>query len=312
MRQTCFDCIYELARQDARVVFLGSDMGAGSLQRFKEEMPDRFFMEGVSEANIVGMAVGLALEGFIPYVTTIATFLTRRCFEQVMLDIGLHHAHVRLIGSGGGLVYAPLGPTHQAVDDLALMGLVPGMTIVVPADAAEMRRLMPLTLEYPGPLYIRLAMGGEPVVVYSHMANDPYAIGHATILHEGADGLIVTTGIMTQVAMRAVQQLATRHVHVGLLQMSTVKPLDVASLCRAVHSISRIVVLEEHSVMGGLGSAVLAVLASADLLNGRRFRHLGLSDTFTTHYGTQDSLLACVGLTAERVVGVMEALMCEQ
>ena len=117
MRQTCLNSVYELAKTDERIFFIGSDLGAGTLDDFKEEMPDRFFMEGISEANIIGMAAGLALEGKIPYVNTIATFLTRRCFEQLVIDLGLHNANVRLIANGGGLVYAPLGPTHEAIED---------------------------------------------------------------------------------------------------------------------------------------------------------------------------------------------------
>src|SRR2546425_5843786 len=143
--------VYELAKKDERIVFIGSDLGIGTLDNFRKEMPNRFFMEGVSEANIVGMAAGLALEGRIVYVNTIATFITRRCFEQVVLDLGLHNANVRLIGSGGGVVYAPLGPTHLAIDDIAIMRAIPNMTIVAPCDANEMGRLMPLTLDSHGP-----------------------------------------------------------------------------------------------------------------------------------------------------------------
>ena len=154
MRKTCLDTIYELATRDDRVFFVGSDLGAGTLSRFREEMPGRFLMEGVSEAHIVGLAAGLAMEGKIPYVHTIATFLTRRCFEQIVLDVGLHHVNVRLIGAGGGLVYAPLGPTHLAIDDLAIMRTVPNMTIIAPADAEEMRQAVELTLEHQGPVYI--------------------------------------------------------------------------------------------------------------------------------------------------------------
>src|SRR5437899_538883 len=127
MRQACLQMVYELAKKDPRVFFIGSDLGVGTLKQFKAEMPDRFFMEGVSEANIVSLAAGLALEGQIPYINTIATFLTRRCFEQIVLDLGLHRTNVRLLGSGGGLVYAPLGPTHLAIDDIAILRAIPNM-----------------------------------------------------------------------------------------------------------------------------------------------------------------------------------------
>src|SRR6266699_2634996 len=134
MRKTSLDMVYELARKDKRIMFIGSDLGIGTLKQFKAEMPDRFLMEGVSEANIVGIAAGLALEGRIVYINTIATFLTRRCFEQVALDLCLHNANVRLIGNGGGLVYAPLGPTHLAFEDIAIMRALPNMTVVSVCD----------------------------------------------------------------------------------------------------------------------------------------------------------------------------------
>ena len=126
-------------------------------------MPDRWYMEGVTEANVIGMAAGMAMEGFVPYVNTIATFITRRCYEQVAVDLCLHDLPVRLIGNGGGFVYAPLGPTHQAIEDIAIMRALPNMTVVVPADAEEMRRFMEVTLDWPHPIYIRLAKGGDAV-----------------------------------------------------------------------------------------------------------------------------------------------------
>ena len=164
MRKTALRLVHELARQDERVLFLGSDLGPGTLDAMKQKMPERFFMEGVAESNLIGMAAGLALEGFIPYVNTIATFLTRRCFDQIVIDACLHNLPLRLIGNGGGLVYAPLGPTHQAIEDIAILRALPNMTIVAPCDADEMARLMPLTLNHAGPIYIRLAKGHDPIV----------------------------------------------------------------------------------------------------------------------------------------------------
>ena len=151
MRKTCLDMVYELAKRNPRVVFIGSDLGVGTLDQFREEMPERFFMEGVSEQNIIGMAAGLAMDGFIPYVNTIATFITRRCYEQVAVDLCMHDLPVRLIANGGGTVYAPLGPTHLAIEDIAIMRALPRMTVLAPCDADEMRRLMPQTTDLQGP-----------------------------------------------------------------------------------------------------------------------------------------------------------------
>ena len=190
MRKTCLDMVYHLARQDERIVFIGSDLGVGTLKQFKTEMPDRFFMEGVSEQSLTGLSAGLALEGRIVYFNTIATFITRRCYEQVLLDLCLHKANVRLIGNGGGLVYAPLGPTHEAIEDIAIFRCIPRMTIIAPADAEEMKRLMPATVAHPGPIYIRLAKGGDPVVTDPSM---PFRIEQAYPMKEGKDALIVST-----------------------------------------------------------------------------------------------------------------------
>src|ERR1700741_5347702 len=147
MRKVALDSVYQLAKIDPRVVFIGSDLGPGVLNAMKKEMPDRFFMEGVSEQHVVGMSAGLAMEGYIPYVNTIATFLTRRCYEQVAVDVCLHELPVRLIANGGGLVYAPLGRTHTAVEDIAIMRALPNMTIVCPTDGDEMRRFMEQTTQ---------------------------------------------------------------------------------------------------------------------------------------------------------------------
>src|SRR5216117_4208644 len=223
MRNTCLDLVYELARQDKRIFFIGSDLGIGTLKQFKAEMPDRFFMEGVSEANVVGIAAGLALEGRIVYINTIATFLTRRCFEQVALDLCLHNANVRLIASGGGLVYAPLGPTHEAIDDFAIFRALPRMTIVAPADADEMRRLMPLTVDYPGPIYIRLGKGGDPIVTHDRV---PFRIGKAIPMREGSDALIISTGVMLKPALDAAASLEKDGFETAVVHMPTVKPFD--------------------------------------------------------------------------------------
>lgn len=296
MRKTCLDCVYELAKQDERIVFIGSDIGAGTLDAFKVEMPDRFFMEGISEAHVVGMAAGMALEGRIVYINTIATFLTRRCFEQVVLDCCLHRTQVRLIGSGGGLVYAPLGPTHLATEDLAILRPLPGMTILAPADAEEMRRMMPKTVDLPGPAYIRLGRGGDPVVTDPAQ---PFEVGRLYPLKPGKDVLFITTGTMSKMALDAAELLAQEGLEAGVLHVPTLKPLDVDGLRAAMAAVPAILTLEEHSRIGGLGSAVAEVLAEASL--AKRFARLGLPDAFSEHYGNQASLLARQGLSAETV-----------
>lgn len=306
MRQVCLNMVYELAKKDERIVFIGSDLGVGTLKQFKLEMPGRFFMEGVSEANLIGMAAGFAMEGKVVYVNTIATFLTRRCFEQIALDLCLHRVNVRLIGNGGGLVYAPLGPTHLAIEDIAIMRALPNMAIVAPADAEEMRRLMPLTVNYPGPLYIRLAKGSDPVVTTDQT---PLEIGKAVLMQEGSDALLVTTGVMLKAALEAASLLATKGIEVAVLHMPTVKPLDADTIAEQADRVSVIVTMEEHSVIGGLGSAVAEVIAEGNFNAPKRFKRLGIRDLFPEKYGSQDSLMTHCGLTAHSAVSTIEQLL---
>src|SRR5882762_10300508 len=195
MRATCLNMIYELAKRDKRALFIGSDLSPGLLDDMRKEMPERWYMEGITEANLIGMSAGLAMEGFIPYANTIATFITRRCYEQVAVDLCLHNLPVRLIGNGGGLVYSPLGPTHLAIEDIAIMRSLPNMTVVSVCDADEMNRFMDQTLDWPGPIYIRLAKGFDPIVSRNELG---FEIGKAIPMRVAAHGmssaLLVSTG----------------------------------------------------------------------------------------------------------------------
>ncbi len=305
MRRTCLELVYELAKQDERVFFIGSDLGAGTLDQFKAEMPERFLMEGVSEANLIGVAAGMALDGKIPYVNTIGTFITRRCYEQVVLDLCLHHVNVRLIGNGGGVVYAPLGPTHLAIDDLAIFRAIPNMTIVAPADADEMTRLVPQTLEHEGPLYIRLGKGGDPIVSSDE---HEFSIGKAISMRRGSDALIVTTGITLKIGLEAASELSKQGFEASVLHVHTVKPLDTDAILERAAEARAIVVVEEHSIIGGLGSAVAELLAESDLVGAKRFRRVGFPDVFPEGYGSQASMMARYDITADHVAALIQEL----
>ncbi|MBF0137152.1 MAG: transketolase [Magnetococcus sp. DMHC-1] len=289
MRRACHNMIHELVRQDPRVLFIGSDLGPGTLDPLKKEFPKQFFMEGVAEQNLIGVAAGLALEGFIPYVNTIATFLTRRCLEQVTLDLCLQNLPVRLIGNGGGLVYAPQGPTHMAVEDLALMRLLPNMTVVAPADAEEMKRCMAQTLNWPGPLYIRLGKGGDPVV---SRPEDPFTLGRAIQLREGTDATLIATGVMVNRAMKAAELLEEEEgIRCSVVNMHTLKPLDTEAILAQAQKVPLLVTIEEHIRIGGLGSAVADTLLEAFPSPLPRLIRLSLPDAFPKGYGSQDALL---------------------
>jgi len=306
MRQMCLNMVYELAIKDPRIFFVGSDLGVGTLDRFKEEMPRRFLMEGISEANVVGLATGLALEGKIPYVNTIATFITRRCFEQIVVDAALHNVNVRLIGNGGGLVYAPLGPTHLAIEDLAIMRAIPNMTIVAPADAEEMRRFMPSTVDHQGPIYIRLAKGYDPIVTNDDTA---FQIGKSIPMRQGSDALIITTGITLKIGLEAAEILKNQGISAGVLHNHTIKPLDVNGILEHAADVQAVVSVEEHTIIGGLGSAVAEVIAESGFNPAKRFKRIGLPDVFPDEYGSQDSLMDRYSITATSLACAIKELV---
>jgi transketolase len=263
-------------------------------------------MEGVSEANIVGVMSGLAMNGWIPYLNTLAVFLTRRCYEQTLLDAAMHRLPVRLCGSGGGVVYAPLGPTHLAFEDLALMRAIPGMTILAPCDAEEMRRLVAQTLDWEGPIYIRFGKGGDPVVSDAAL---PCRIGRGVLMRGGGDALLVTTGITAQIALAAHAQLARDGIAAAVLHLHTVAPLDIAGFLEAAAGVRAVVTVEEHNLTGGLGSAVAEVFAEANLPRSPRFRRIALADGFHPEYGSQATLLHRNGVTPEGVANAVRSLL---
>jgi transketolase len=306
MRETCLDQVYELAKKDPRIVFVGSDLGVGTLRKFKEEMPERFHMEGISEMHLVGMSAGLALEGSIVYANTISTFLTRRCFEQVAVDVCLHNLPVRLIGNGGGLVYAPLGPTHLAIEDISIFRALPNMTIVAVADADEMKRLMPQTVDHPGPIYIRLGKGYDPIVTNDSV---PFVIGKGLKMRDGGDALLITTGITLKVAQEAAAKLAEDGIQCTILHMPTIKPFDREQMLDLAGKVRAVVAIEENTVIGGLGSAVAEEIAEAGFSPGKKFKRIGIPDVFSDRYGSQANLMDYHHINTDTTVSTVRGLL---
>lgn len=287
MRKAALDWVYQLAQQDERVVFIGSDLGYKVLDEFKHELPKQFFMEGIAEQNVIGMAAGMAMDGHIVYINTIAPFITRRCYEQVMLDVAMHNLPIRLIASGGGVVYAPLGSTHLAFDDIALMRAIPNMSIVAPADADQMNRLMPQTLEWKGPMYIRLAKGYDPIVTPS---DEDFKIGKPTVIQEGTDVLFVTTGITLKYAQETAQKLDNSGKSSTILHYHTLKPFAKNVLLDYANQVDIIVVIEEHMKSCGLGEMVGCLLLENNI-SGIKFKRFSLPDIYPDNYGSQNDIM---------------------
>lgn len=307
MRKRSLDMVFELAKRDERVLFIGSDLSPGLLGEMKKAYPDRYYMEGIAEQSIIGMAAGLAMDGFVPYVNTIATFITRRCYEQVAVDLCLHDLPVRLIGNGGGYVYAPLGPTHEAIEDIAIMRALPNMAVTAVCDAEEMTRLMNATLNWPHPIYIRLGKGGEKVISSEHRG---FTLGKAIDMIDDckaeSDVLLIATGVATAQALEAAKTLAAEGTKCRLLHVHTIKPIDRDAILEASARTKLVVTVEEHSLIGGLGSAVLETLADAGQTLPR-IKRLGIGDRFADHYGSQNKLMEVWGLMAPNIVSTIKA-----
>lgn len=299
MRNALTDTIFRLAKTDPRIRYIGSDLSPALAKRMQEEMPGRAYMEGVSEQYCVGMAAGMAMVGdAIPFVQTIATFLVDRAREQIRNDVCHHNLPVRLIGNGAGFAYSTLGFTHQAIDDIASMRTMPNMTIVAPCDADEMVRVVEASLDWPGPMYIRMARGGEPII---HRFVAP--LGRATVLKGqiGSDIVFMSTGAITHDALDIAR---TFHVNSGLttsvLHFHTIKPLDVAAVLRHSDGASLVVTIEEGVRDGGLGSAILEAFEDANCDRPRVLR-LGIPDNPPHDYGTRENLLEQCGLLPAQI-----------
>ena len=266
-------------------------------------------MEGVAEQFIIGFSAGLAKEGFLPFVNTIATFLTRRCFEQLTIDLSLHNLPVKLIGNGGGLVYSPLGPTHQAIDDIAILKAIPNMTIVCPCDAVEMKKLINKSIDWKGPIYIRLARGGEEIITNE---GDEFSIGKSQMMKEPIKNLFITCGAMAQKALEASRELSKKFgIESGVLHMHTVKPIDEKMLKKWIPLVDNIVTVEEHILSGGFGSSILEFYNDNFSSLNKNIRRLGLINEYVEKYGTHDELQSFYGLTSKNLVDQMLGLINE-
>jgi transketolase len=305
MRQEALLTVYKLAKKDPRIVFIGSDLGAGTLKEMQADIPGQFFMEGISEQHIVGFAAGLAQEGFIPYINTIGTFLTRRAFEQVSIDIGLHRLPARLLSSGGGMVYAPLGPTHTAVEDLGLMLSVPNMKVFAPADALEMENLLITLVEDKDPHYVRFGKGGETLVTqeFSTFELKPKIFGN-----ESAEVVIFTTGVLLQHCLEVRSELQAQGYSTTVIHFPYLNHLSIDSLDSYFGSARVRLCVEEHVPRGGLFTQILheLVLARRSLTN---LYQVALPASFSHNYGSQIDHLESNGLTAPKILAKIKDLV---
>jgi transketolase len=296
MRDAFFEALTDLARDDERIWALTGDLGIGLFDDFAEAAPGRYLNVGIAEQNLVGLAAGLAYAGQVPFAYSIAPFITSRPHDQIRVDVAMAQANVKLVGVGGGLSYGYLGPTHHAIEDLALMRVLPGMTVLAPGDPADVRRATRAAFATDGPVYLRLGKNGEPSLL---PADASFVVGRATTLRDGADVTLASTGAILGEALIAADALAAAGVEATVLHYGTVKPFDAATLVQTAAQTGAVVTLEEHSVLGGLGSAAAEALAESGV--AARLRRLGLPDAFAHAVGSREYLLGHFGLDGHSV-----------
>ena len=276
MRTAFIDTLRELARIDDRIFLLTADMGYSVFETFRDEFPDRFLNTGIAEQNTIGIAAGLAARGKIVYVYSIIPFVTMRCFEQVRLDLAYNFMNVKLVGVGAGLTYGPLGSSHHALEDIAIMRSLPDMTVLCPGDPIETRELIKRSYEYEGPVYIRLGKNGEPKI---HPDETRIEIGKSITVLEGNDLALITTSNMLETGKKWVEEWKQDGVNVSLISMPSLKPFDSSTVKNLIDKEIPIITLEEHSVIGGLGSIISQVIATTG--KPVKFQQIGINDKFS-------------------------------
>jgi len=297
--------ITRLGREDPRVVLLSGDIGNKLFDKFREHSPTRFFNCGVAEANMMGVAAGMALNGLRPVVYTITPFTTTRCFEQIRVDVCYHDAPVVIVGTGAGLSYAELGPTHHSLEDMAILRTLPGMTVLAPCDSVELRGLLRAALRQRGPVYMRIGKKGEPVI---HTREPDVAIGRALTVRPGEKVCLVSTGNIMPVVLEAAAALEARGLSPRVESFHTVKPLDEERLAELFARMALVVTIEEHGRAGGLGGSIAEWRAARDPLPARLLA-FGTGDAFLHQVGSQEYARHHFGLHTQNIVdGVLGAL----
>ena len=302
-RDSYGNALVELGKEHTDVVVLDADLaGATKSGTFKKAFPDRHFNCGIAECDMVGVGAGLSTMGLVPFVSTFAMFAAGRAYEQVRNTIGYPHLNVKICATHGGISVGEDGASHQCCEDFALMRTIPGMTVMCPSDDVEARKMVHVAYEMDGPVYIRFGRAATPVY---HDESFTFKVGKGEVLQEGKDVAIIATGILVPEAIEAGKRLVAEGIHARVINMATIKPLDEELIIQAAQDCGRVVTVEEHNILGGLGEAVAAVLAEKCPTLAHR---IGVRDEFG-HSGPAAELLKQFGLTAEHIVAQTKTLV---
>lgn len=297
MRNAFAEEILEIARQDERLIVLSADIGNRLFDKLKAEFPYRFYNTGVAEANNISMAAGLAASGFRPVCYTITPFITYRCYEQIRIDVCYHEMPVVIVGTGSGLSYASLGVTHHSCEDIAVMRVLPGMHVAAPADALEVKACLRAAIHLGKPAYIRIGKKGEPVI---HSEIPAFKFGVWSILRKGSDVCLLSTGNMLDSALKIAGLLDNEEISVSVVNCASIKPLDEEMLEKVLNSHDAVVTLEEHSLIGGFGGAVVEWIVDQNL-DANKIIRFGTQDHFLHKLGEQEYARKEYGLDIHRI-----------
>lgn len=296
MRNTFIKVLIEEARKDDRIFVITPDLGFSVLEDFEKEFPDRFLNVGIAEANAISIASGLALSGKIVYVYSIVPFVTMRPFEQIRVDLAYMNTNVRLVGVGAGVTYGPAGATHHAIEDIAIMRALPNMTVLSPCDPWEVENIVKDTITHEGPIYFRLAKKGEPII--SNQDSD-FMYSKANLIKEGGDINILFTGNASDIAIDVKDILEKNNLTVNLASIYSLKPFDEDFINTILEKGKPVFTIEEHNILGGLGSIVSEYIAESKF--NPIFKRFGLPDEYSHYVGSQMFIREKFNFTAETV-----------
>lgn len=303
-RESYGNALVELGQENSDVVVLDADLAAATKTGvFKKAFPERHIDCGIAECNMVGIGAGLAAAGMVPFVSTFAMFAAGRAFEQVRNSIGYPHLNVKIGATHGGISVGEDGASHQCCEDIALMRTIPGMTVIVPSDDVEAKAVVKAAVELDGPVYMRFGRLAVPVI--NDVPDYKFEIGKGTVLKEGTDVTIIANGLCVGESLEAAEKLAAEGINAKVINMATVKPLDNELVLAAAKETGKVVTVEEHSVIGGLGSAVCDLLSEnlpTPVLK------IGVNDVFG-HSGPAVELIKEFGLDADSIAKKVEAFV---
>lgn len=305
MRSLFNRVLLDLAQKDERIWMILADIGYGEIEAFRDRFPDRWYNCGVAEQNMTGVACGVAMEGNVAITYSIANFPTLRCLEQIRNDVCYHGANVKIVIIGGGLAYGPLGASHQATEDIAIMRALPNMVVFCPCDFAEAEAGVHAMIAHDGPFYYRCGYKKEPSV---HQGGIKFKLGEAIQVRDGSDATIFFTGTIGNQVVPAAKLLDASGYHCRVVSLHTVKPIDRHAIVRAAQETGAIITVEEHQLQGGLGSAVAEVLCDEGVMP-RRFLRLGLPDAYVSEVGTHEWLLDRYGLSTPGIASRIQSLL---